>query len=63
MAVSYTHLLHIWQGPGVGTEGCTAMRETDIEVLLRWLDPAEEPLLVQLPAGEYAKVRGKWRLP
>lgn len=55
--------LHIWQGPGVGTEGCTAMRETDIEVLLRWLDPAEEPLLVQLPAGEYAKVRGKWRLP
>jgi D-alanyl-D-alanine dipeptidase len=55
--------LHVWAGPGKGTAGCTAMGQPSLEVLLRWLDPAKRPLLVQLPDGEYARLRLPWRLP
>jgi D-alanyl-D-alanine dipeptidase len=55
--------LHIWQGAGHGTAGCTAMAPQEIELLLRWLDPRYKPLLVQLPAREYARVMKQWKLP
>jgi L,D-peptidoglycan transpeptidase YkuD (ErfK/YbiS/YcfS/YnhG family) len=55
--------LHIWSGPASSTAGCTAMPRSDVDALLAWLDPAEAPVLVQLPAAEYAKVRRGWRLP
>ncbi|HEY0174569.1 MAG TPA: L,D-transpeptidase family protein [Pyrinomonadaceae bacterium] len=55
--------LHVWAGPGKGTAGCTAMDEEQLGRLLRWLDPAKRPLLVQLPDGEYARLRGPWLLP
>jgi zinc D-Ala-D-Ala dipeptidase len=55
--------LHVWQGPEHGTAGCTAMEQTHLESLLRWLDPRERPLLVQLPEEEYARLRAGWRLP
>jgi D-alanyl-D-alanine dipeptidase len=55
--------LHIWQGPGHGTAGCTAMAPGEMEGLLRWLDPKRKPLLVQLTAGEYARVMKSWKLP
>jgi D-alanyl-D-alanine dipeptidase len=55
--------LHIWAGPGRGTAGCTAMEEASLTELLRWLDPKKGPLLVQLPEGEYARLRAAWRLP
>lgn len=55
--------LHVWAGPAKGTAGCTAMEQTNLEVLLGWLDPAKRPLLVQLPEGEYARLRGAWLLP
>lgn len=55
--------IHIWEGPGVGTSGCTAMEAARVEELLRWLDPKKGPILVQLPADEYTRLRGKWRLP
>jgi L,D-peptidoglycan transpeptidase YkuD (ErfK/YbiS/YcfS/YnhG family) len=32
-----------------GTAGCTALREADLVTLLRWLDPARRPVLIQLP--------------
>jgi D-alanyl-D-alanine dipeptidase len=55
--------LHVWAGPDRGTAGCTAMGQPNLEALLRWLDPAKGPLLVQLPEGEYARLRRGWRLP
>lgn len=39
--------LHLWRGPGLPTAGCTAMAEEDMLRLLRWLDAARKPLLVQ----------------
>lgn len=55
--------LHVWAGPEKGTAGCTAMEQSNLETLLRWLDPAKHPLLVQLPDEEYARLRRDWRLP
>jgi L,D-peptidoglycan transpeptidase YkuD (ErfK/YbiS/YcfS/YnhG family) len=55
--------LHIWEGPKQGTVGCTAMQEKNIRMLLGWLDPRKKPILVQLPEGQYAKLRVKWQLP
>ena len=55
--------LHIWSGPDGGTAGCTAMAEGDLETLLRWIDPARRPVLVQLPEVEYRRLRHEWQLP
>jgi L,D-peptidoglycan transpeptidase YkuD (ErfK/YbiS/YcfS/YnhG family) len=55
--------LHIWEGTGRGTTGCTAMAEANLETLLTWLDPARRPLLVQLPEPVYARLEHAWRLP
>jgi D-alanyl-D-alanine dipeptidase len=55
--------LHIWRGAGIGTVGCTAMPRERVEALLSWLDPAHEPLLVQMPASEYKRLRKPWHLP
>ena len=55
--------LHIWAGPGAPTAGCTAMPASDLETVVRWLDPARRPMLVQLPAAEYARLRRAWALP
>jgi L,D-peptidoglycan transpeptidase YkuD (ErfK/YbiS/YcfS/YnhG family) len=55
--------MHIWRGPGQPTVGCTAMQQTDLELLLGWLDPERKPLLVQLPAAWYRKMRHHWNLP
>lgn len=43
---------HVWQGAGVATVGCTAMARENLLELLRWLDPKQQPLLVQAPAAE-----------
>lgn len=55
--------MHIWRGPGQPTVGCTAMPQASLESLIAWLDPARTPLLVQLPAAQYQKLRKHWRLP
>jgi D-alanyl-D-alanine dipeptidase len=55
--------LHIWQGNGRGTSGCTAMKEEDLTGLVQWLDRAKQPLLVQLPKEEYGRWRAGWQLP
>jgi D-alanyl-D-alanine dipeptidase len=55
--------LHVWAGPDRGTAGCTAMEQTHLEALLRWLDPRKRPLLVQLPEDVYARLRADWQLP
>jgi L,D-peptidoglycan transpeptidase YkuD (ErfK/YbiS/YcfS/YnhG family) len=55
--------MHIWLGPGIGTSGCTAMRDGDIESLIGWLDVQANPMLVQLPEAEYLRLQKAWRLP
>ena len=55
--------LHIWRGPGHGTVGCTAMAQSELERLLAWLDPARKPLLVQLPAAQYERLKDHWKMP
>jgi D-alanyl-D-alanine dipeptidase len=55
--------LHIWDGPGGTTAGCTAMAGSQVEALLAWLDPEARPVLVEMPVGKYDKAQHKWRLP
>jgi D-alanyl-D-alanine dipeptidase len=55
--------IHLWSGPGHGTAGCTAMEDGALEGLLKWLDPAVRPVLVQLPSSEYRRLRPVWSLP
>jgi D-alanyl-D-alanine dipeptidase len=55
--------LHIWENADSGTVGCTAMELSNILALLRWLDPDQRPLLVQLPRTTYLQQRASWNLP
>jgi len=55
--------LHIWDGPREPTVGCTAMMERDLLDLMHWLDPKRKPVIVQLPAAEYQRLRKQWTLP
>jgi D-alanyl-D-alanine dipeptidase len=55
--------LHVWRTAAEGTVGCTAMDKADIEALLAELDPADRPVLVQLPAPLYDELTGAWQLP
>jgi D-alanyl-D-alanine dipeptidase len=55
--------LHIWRGFRQPTAGCTAMAVDQIQETVRWLDPAAEPRLVQLPEPEYERRRDVWGLP
>ena len=55
--------LHIWKNSSAATAGCTAMPESDLVRLLRWLDPARHPILVQMPRAVYPSVRAKYGLP
>lgn len=55
--------LHIWAGPQSHTAGCTAFDEAKLRQLIAWLDRSKHPLLVQLPAEEFARLRNRWELP
>jgi D-alanyl-D-alanine dipeptidase len=55
--------IHIWRGPGQATVGCTAMPQAQLESVLAWLDPARQPVLVQLPLAEYKQLKKQWQLP
>lgn len=55
--------LHIEEGPGKGTSGCTSMAEENLRAVLRWLDAKKRPVLVQLPRAEYERLRRAWNLP
>jgi D-alanyl-D-alanine dipeptidase len=55
--------LHLWAGVDQGTLGCTAMGWSDLNRLLHWLDARQDPLVVQLPLGEYNRRRASWDLP
>jgi D-alanyl-D-alanine dipeptidase len=55
--------IHVWSGAGHGTAGCTAMPQAQIESILAWLNPAERPLLVQMPEQQYLLARRTLNLP
>ena len=54
---------HIWGGPRSHTAGCTAMDAGELERLVAWLDPEARPVVAQVPAGVYERVRADWGLP
>jgi L,D-peptidoglycan transpeptidase YkuD (ErfK/YbiS/YcfS/YnhG family) len=55
--------MHIWQAAGVPTAGCTAMALHDMAAICHWLDVAQAPTLVQLPASMYRRYKADWLLP
>lgn len=55
--------LHIWRGPESPTAGCTAMPEEDLRSVLGWLQPREEPILVQGSRGYLEELRSRGFLP
>ncbi len=55
--------LHVWKDPATVTVGCTAMPEKALLDLIKWLDPAYRPLLIQLPASLYNELRSKRDFP
>jgi D-alanyl-D-alanine dipeptidase len=55
--------LHIWSGPQSVTAGCTAMDASALTALVQWLDRSRRPVIVQLPAAEYERLRTAWRMP
>ncbi|MFN8058344.1 MAG: L,D-transpeptidase family protein [Vicinamibacterales bacterium] len=55
--------LHIWDGPGRGTAGCTAMTAPEMAQAVDWLQPDAHPVLVQFPQPVFDRLRGTWRLP
>ena len=55
--------LHIWKDNHTGTAGCTAMSRNDLEKIIKWLDPAKTPYLIQMPEAEYNSFRQRLKLP
>jgi zinc D-Ala-D-Ala dipeptidase len=55
--------IHIWNGAGQGTAGCTAMDPAQLTEVADWLDTTKMPVLVQFPAPLYGKIRETWGLP
>ena len=55
--------MHIWHDKDTGTTGCTAMSNENIDPVVKWLDPAANPVLVQLPQPVYKTVKTPWQLP
>ncbi len=53
--------LHIRHGDGRPTSGCTAMEAEHLRQIILWL--RDRPVLVQLPAAEYARLASEWGLP
>jgi len=55
--------LHVGGEGGKGTAGCTAMAPGDLRGVMAWLDPAAQPVLVQLPRAAYEQLKAAWGLP
>ncbi len=54
---------HIWGGPRSTTVGCTAMDAAELEHFIAWLDRRQQPVVVQVPASAYSRLRNKLGLP
>lgn len=49
--------LHIWRAPGAPTAGCTAMSKKNLLDVMMWLDPKQNPLLIQVPRSEITHIK------
>lgn len=54
---------HIYRGPDRPSSGCTTMPPAAIQTIIRWLRQSENPHYVLLPAAEYRRLAGDWKLP
>lgn len=56
--------LHVWRKNDSGTAGCTAMDKVNIQDLIKWLDPAKKPILLQMPSNipEFMESKSKLNL-
>jgi L,D-peptidoglycan transpeptidase YkuD (ErfK/YbiS/YcfS/YnhG family) len=54
---------HIWNGPRSTTVGCTALDSTELARLIEWLDRKSQPVVVQVPASVYPRLRQILGLP
>jgi L,D-peptidoglycan transpeptidase YkuD (ErfK/YbiS/YcfS/YnhG family) len=52
---------HVWRNASTPTVGCTAMAKAKLLSLIKWLDPAKKPLLIQAPAAEVPDLRAQVR--
>ena len=55
--------LHVSDGSGRGTSGCTAMTEQELETVLNWFKPSDDPLIIEMPIEKYRQVAKTLRLP
>lgn len=55
--------LHVAPSPQAPTAGCTALAESDLLDVLRWIDPKRAPVLLQLPRQVLPAVVKAWQLP
>lgn len=55
--------IHVWRGQGKPTAGCTAMSVENTKEIVSWLDPKENPVLVQFPKEIYNSFKNQWELP
>ncbi len=54
---------HVRRGEHYRTAGCTTMKLDDLEKLVKWLDPAANPMLVELTKADYLRFGQEWHLP
>lgn len=55
--------LHVSDGSGKGTSGCTAMAKSELETILAWLKPADDPLVAEMPIAQYRQAAKALYLP
>jgi L,D-peptidoglycan transpeptidase YkuD (ErfK/YbiS/YcfS/YnhG family) len=55
--------LHIWKSSDDSTSGCTAMTESNLQMIIQALDKKKNPVLVQMPVAEYAHMKKNYILP
>lgn len=55
--------LHVSDDSGAGTTGCTAMAKPQLETVLGWLKPGDDPLIIEMPISEYKETAKDLRLP
>ena len=50
--------LHVWSGPYSPTAGCTAVPESSMLNLLRWMNPSQHPVIIQGTDGQLKAIAG-----
>lgn len=49
--------MHLWRDRNTATSGCTAMDEKSMLALLNWLDPKDNPIIIQCIEAESDKIK------